>query len=325
MESVAIIADSKSKGFDFARGVYDYVCRKEGRSFLVNLGDIERKEFKDTEYKLKISHNLRKKKCFFIHDSNKEACKWLSDLVLTLDAMRFSSPEEVIVVLPYTRFARQDRKDESRVSVNVKAVADIISLYSNRGLTIDLHAPQIQEYFGIPFDNLYSFPVLVNYLKEHYWSFLDDLVVVSPDAGGANRAGQLQKRLSKEGVNADLAICYKKRVVPYDENKIDEIKVMGDVKNKNCLIIDDIIDTGNTLARTGHVLKSMGAKSVIAYGTHGLFTDGLDKFSKFDKILTSDSLVSEKHDNLEVISLVDLFGEAVYRTIAGESLSSLFS
>jgi len=324
MESAIIIADSQGKGFEFARGIYDYICRKEGRSFLVTLGDIKKTQFRDSEYKLKISHNLRKKKCFFIHDSNKEASLWLSDLVFTLDAMRFSSPEEVVVVLPYTRFARQDRKDESRVSVNVKAVADIVSFYASRGLTIDLHAPQIQEYFDIPFDNLYSFPVLVNYLKNNYFHLLDNLVVVSPDAGGTNRAGYFQKRLAKEGITSDLAICYKKRVVPYDENKVEEMKIMGDVNGKNCFIIDDIIDSGSTLVETGKALKEGGAKSVIAYGTHGLFTEGIEKFNVFDKVLTSDTLSNQKNENLEIISLVDLFGEAIYRTIVGESMSSLF-
>ena len=235
MEGAVIIADPEGECYGFVKEVFRYLGKKDGKGFSVILSDIQRKEFRDGEYKLKISDNVRKKKCFFIHDSNKEATKWLTDLVLTLDAIRFSSPSEIIVVLPYTRFARQDRKDESRVSVNIKAVADIISLYADRGMTIDLHTPQIQEYFGIPFDNLYSFPVVISHLIKNHREFLQDLVVVSPDAGGGKRVEIFQKNLSKEKINSDMCICYKKRV---KENEVGEIKIMGDVEGKNCLILD---------------------------------------------------------------------------------------
>ncbi len=321
MEGAVIIADPNGECYGFVKEVFRYLEKRDGKGFSVTLSDIQRKEFRDGEYKLKISDNVRKKKCFFVHDSNKEATKWLTDLVLTLDAMRFSSPSEIIVVLPYTRFARQDRKDESRVSVNIKAVADIISLYAHRGMTIDLHTPQIQEYFGIPFDNLYSFPVVIDYLIKNHKDFLHDLVVVSPDVGGGKRVEIFQKNLSKEKINSDMCICYKKRV---KENEVSEIKIMGDVEGKNCLILDDIIDTGGTLIKTSDALKKNGAKKVFAYGTHGIFSDGVEKFKDMDKILISNSICSKKAENFEVISLTDLFGEAIYRTIVGDSLSGLF-
>jgi len=321
MDSVVLVADSKSKGFEFARGIYEYVRKKEGRGFVVSLGDIERTDFKDGEFKLKISQNIREKKCFFIHDSNKNASVWFTELVFGLDAMRFSSPSEIIVVLPYTKFARQDMKDESRVSVNAKAVADMISLYADRGMTIDLHAPQIQEYYGIPFDNLYSFTVLIDYLKINHWDLLNDFVVVSPDAGGAKRAELFQRSLSKGHIASDLAICYKRRI---RTNEIEEMKVMGDVNGKNCLVLDDMIDTGETLVKTCTALKLAGAKKVFAYGTHGIFSDGVEKFGDLDRVLVSDTLCCNRGSNFSTISLVDLFGEAIYRTIVGESLSSLF-
>lgn len=321
MEEVAIIADSQGKGYDFARGVYDYLLKRDGRSFSVKLIDIEKTSFKDGEFKIRIKENIRRKKCFLIHDSNKEPCSWLAELAFLLEAMTFSSPEEINVILPYTRFARQDRKEESRISVNAKLVADLVSLYATRGMTVDLHAPGIQEYFSIPFDNLYSFPVLINYLQKNHPEFLQDLVIVSPDLGGGRRAESLVKRFEKQGVKAEVALGHKRRE---RENVVSSIVLIGDVAGKNCLIVDDIIDTGGTLIKTAEVLKEKGAKKIYAYGAHGLFTDGTEKFSGFDRVLVSDTLKVDAKENFEVVSLVSLFGEAIYRTVIGESLSVLF-
>jgi len=182
MEEIILIADSKGKGYGFAKGIYEYLRQK--KDFSVRLIDIEVSKFRDGEFKVRINENVRRKKCFLIFDSNEEPCKWLTELIFTLEAMTFSSPEEINIILPYTRFARQDRKEASRVSVNSKAVADIISLYATRGMTVDLHTPQIQEYFSIPFDNLYSFPSLINFLRKKYPEIFDNLVIVSPDLGG---------------------------------------------------------------------------------------------------------------------------------------------
>lgn len=322
MEEVAIIADSKGKGYEFAKGIYEYLKSKEGGEFSVNLVNIEKIEFKDGEFKIKISDNIRGKNCFFIHDSNKEPCKWCTELVFTLEAMTFSSPKETNVVLPYTRYARQDRKDESRVSVNAKAIADVISFYATRGMTVDLHSPQMQEYFSIPFDNLYSFISLINYLKKNHLEIFQDLVVVSPDLGGGKRAEYFVKKLLNIGVKAGIAFGHKTRE---KENEIAKTVIIGDVKDKNCLIIDDIIDTGSTMIKTAEKLKERGAKKIFGYGTHGLFTDGIERFKIFDKILVSDTLNAPKAENLEVVSLVRLFGEAIYRTFMGKSLSDLFN
>ncbi len=318
MEKVAIIADLSGTGANFARGVYGYV-----RGFISDcvLIDIKKTTFKDKEFKLKIADNIRRRKCFLIHDSNKEPCEWFTELVFILEAMRFSSPEEINVIFPYMRFARQERKDESRISVNAKALADVLSIYANRGMTVDLHAGQIQEYFNFPFDNLYSFPVLIKHLKDKHPDFLEDLVVVSPDLGGGKRAEALAKKFVSMGIKAGLALGYKSRE---KDNEVSKMNIIGDIEGKNCLIIDDIIDTGNTLVKTGEILKEKGAKMVYAFGTHGLFTDGTDKFRVFDKVLVSDSLSSKLPENSEVVSLVTLFGEAIYRTIMGESLSVLF-
>jgi len=316
-----IIADSKGKGYNFAKNIYEYVLRKKERDFPIDLSDIERTKFKDGEIKIKISKNVRRKKCFLIHDSNKNPYEWFTELVFKLEAINFSSPSEINVVLPYTRFARQDRKDESRVSVNAKALAQVVSLYATRGMTVDLHNPQMQEYFDIPYDNLYSFPVLVDYLQRNHKKILEDLVVVTPDLGGGKRAESLVKRLVKSGVKAEVAIGYKTRK---KENEVERTMIIGNVEGKNCLIVDDIIDTGNTIIKTAEKLKEKGAKKIFVYGTHGLFTERDNEFEIFDKILVSDSLRCPKIRNLEVVSLANLFGEAIYRTIIGESLSDLF-
>ncbi|MGC9309231.1 MAG: ribose-phosphate diphosphokinase [Candidatus Nanoarchaeia archaeon] len=322
MEEVVLIADSTGKGYGFAKGVYNYLKAKQDEKFSVKLTDIEKTTFKDGEYKIKICDNIRRRKCFLICDGNKPACQWFTDLIFTLEAMTFSSPEEINVVLPYMRFARQERKDESRVSVNAKAIAETISLYASRGMAVDLHAAQIQEYFKFPFDNLYSYPVLINYLKKYYKEMLENLVIVSPDLGGGKRAESLVKRLHDEGFDVGVAFSHKTRK---KENEVEKSLVIGDVNNKNCLIVDDIIDTGNTLVKTAEALKEKGAKKVYAYGTHGLFTEGIGKFNVFDKVMISDTINKNGFENLEVVSLVNLFGEAIYRTVKGESLSSLFN
>jgi len=322
MDEVAIIADFEGVGFDFAKGIYDYLCSRGKRDFLVSLIDIEKTEFRDKEFKVRIKENIRRKKCFFIHDSNKNPAIWLTELLFALEALRFSSPSEINVILPYTKFARQERKDASRVGVNAKALADIISLYATRGMTVDLHASQMQEYFRIPFDNLYSFPSLITHLEKNHPEFLDNLVVVSPDLGGGKRAEAFVKRLVRKGYSADIALGHKTRE---KDNEVAKNLIIGDVEGKDCLILDDMIDTGGTIVKTEEVLREKGARKIFAYGTHGIFTEGLEKFDKLDKLITSDTMKNMGAMNLEVVSLVNLFGEAIYRTIIGESLSDLFN
>jgi len=316
-----MIVDFEGEGFGFAKGIYYYLKSKESKDFSVDLINLEKTEFKDHEFKMKIGKNIRGKNCFFIHDSNKEPSVWLAELIFTLEATTFSSPKEVNVVLPYTRFARQDRKDESRVGVNAKALADVISLYADRGMTVDLHAPQIQEYFSIPFDNLYSIISLINYLRKNHENVLQDLVLVGPDLGGAKSVENLVKIFQNLGIKAEVALGHKVRERP---NEIAKSVIIGDVEGKNCLIVDDIIDTGGTMVKTAEKLKEKGAKKVYAYATHCLFTDGVEKFKVFDKVIVSDTLRTPKAENFETLSLIRLFGEAIYRTAVGKSLSVLF-
>ncbi len=322
MEEVVVIADSHGKNYEFIQKVYSYLRDKEERNFPINLVGLEKTIFKDGEFKIKILENVRRKKCVFIHDSNKNPCEWFTELLFTLEAMSFSSPAEINVVLPYTKYARQDRKDESRVSVNAKVLADTVSLYAKRVMTVDLHNPAIQSFFSIPFDNLYSFPVLINHITEKHEDILENLVIVSPDLGGGKRAESFVKRLLKKGVKSEIAFGHKTRV---GEDNVEKVIIVGDVKGKNCLIIDDIYDTGNTLVKAYRALIDNGARKVYSYATHGLFTDGIEKFNDLDEVMVSDTLYNHfSSKNIEVVSLVNLFGEAVYRTVVGESLSGLY-
>ena len=320
---VIIIADPAGKGYRFAEGIYNYLVNKEGRQFPVKMNHLLRKTFKDKEFKVMVAENVRQASCFYIQDSNKEPADWFTEMLFALDALKFSSPEEgqLSIVMPYMKFSRQDRKSESRVSVNAKVVAQAVSSYAKRGIVVDLHAPQIQSFFSIPVDNLYSLPTFVDYLMKYRPEILENLTIVAPDAGAAKRVASLVKRLNQKGINADMAIGHKTKEV---DNKVEKVEIIGNVNGKNCLLLDDMMDTCNTIVMAGAECRKRGAKAVYAYATHGLFTEGTEKLSIFDKVFTSDTLWHEPAPHVETVSLVGLFGEAIYRTVVGQSLSDLF-
>ena len=318
---VAIIGDLKGKGAYFIQGVYDYISDKQERGFPVELIDIETTTFKDNEFKVRIKENVRGRSCVFIHDPNQEPAMWFTKLAFITDALKFSASKERITVLPYMHYQRQDRKDESRVGVSAKVVADITSLYSTRGMTVDLHAPQIQEYFSIPFDNLYSFPTLVKHLKTNHPEMLEKLIIATPDTGGGGRAESLRKRLKNVGVDTGMAFGYKKRNT---KGKVESVQLVGDIKDRHLLFVDDIIATGDTLVEAAKEARKQGAKSVSAYATQGIFTAGTAKLKEvFDEIMVGDT-IAQTDTNIETVSLIPLFGEAIYRQLTNQSLSELF-
>ncbi len=320
---VIIIAPADGRGYKFANGVYNYLRGKQERSFPVKINHLNRKTFKDDEYKVMIAENVRQAACFYVQDSNRQPADWLTEMLFAMEALKFSSPEpgQLAVVMPYMRFARQDRKSESRVSVNAKAVAKSVSQYADRGIVVDLHVPQIQSFFDIPIDHLYSLPTFIEYLMKKHPKALERLVVVAPDVGAAKRAGSLLKRLKQKGINADMAIGYKTKE---RDNNAEKVQIIGNVRRRNCLLLDDIIDTGKTMCLAGQECRKKSAKTVYAYATHGLFTEGTERFSVFDKTFTSDTLYHKPDKKIETVSLVPLFGEAIYRTVVGQSLSDLF-
>lgn len=314
-----IIANPEGNNWEFANSVYDYLGR-EKKSKKFRLNKLRVKKFRDGEIKVKIEENIRRANCFFIHDSSLPPAEWLMQLHLANYAMKFSSANEVVDVLPYHKFLRQDRKDESRVGINAKAVADMVGLYANRVLTIDAHFEQIPGFYDIPVDNLYSSITLSEHLKANHPELLEGLVVMSPDAGGTGRARGFANRL---GVKK-IVIGSKYR--PKEGEVGEDYEIIGDVGGKDVLMIDDMIDSGDTLVKASDAARKGGAKKVYAYGTHGLFTENAREIlsQKLDLVMTSDSIYQPPHQKIEVISLADLFAEAIYRTNEGESLSQLF-
>ncbi|MFA5084487.1 MAG: ribose-phosphate diphosphokinase [Candidatus Paceibacterota bacterium] len=322
-EKAVILADPAGKCYGFALKVFKSIENKNEKDFLMDFVNINFKEFRDKEEKIKILDTVRKKNCFFIHDSNKEPNTWFTELAFVNEALRGASAKDITNILPYLKFSRQDRKDEARVALNAKAVAKSISSYANKVMTVDVHALQIQGFYDIPFDPLYSFPTVVDYLCDNHRNELENLVIMSPDAGGAPRARSFKNKLENKKVITELAIGYKERPRPGEVS--EEYVILGNVDGKNVLIIDDIIDSGNTLNIAAKKLKEKGAKQIWAYATHGLFTEGVEKMTDvFDKVMVSDTLYVEPHAKLETISIANLIGEAIYRNAKGYSLSELF-
>ena len=300
-------------------------ARNLGLEDRIELIEITAEFFRDNEFKTKIKKSIRGKTCFLIHDSSLPPGEWLSRLAFANYAMKYASAREVIDVIPYMLFSRQDRKDESRVAISAKVVADIIGLYADRVITVDLHAPQIQGFYDIPLDNLYSAPfVSKKILQNHPEILSENLAVMSPDAGGAARAKNFIHEISKlSGITPTLVIGYKDRPKP---GEIGDYRILGDVEGRDVLIVDDILDSGKTLARAAENLKARGSRNVYAYVTHSIFTNGIEPLKNyFERIFVSNTRPIEIIDEkLEVIDLSDLFGEAIYRTAEGESLSQLF-
>lgn len=320
MYKCSILADPKGKAWDFAYSIYENLKKRDGK---FEMNEIRIKEFRDGEIKPKIKDNIRRKNCFFVHDSSKHPAQWLMELIFVNEAMKNSSANEIVDVLPYMKFSRQDRKDESRVSVNAVALADVIGMYSDkvstRVLTIDSHSSLLPSFYRIHFDNLYSSVLLHDYLKEKHPGLLNDIVVMAPDAGGASRAKAFASKLGIE----NIIIGYKYRKTA---GEVSEFKVVGEAKDRDILIIDDIIDSGNTLIEATKKLREEGARKVYTYCTHGLFSgDARERVSKeLDLVIVSNSIPQPQHGKIDVMPLNDFFAEAIYRTNEGESLSALF-
>jgi ribose-phosphate pyrophosphokinase len=311
----AIVADPKGPGWRFANSVFQDLKK---RSEKYKLHEVEVTRFRDGEIKPRIQQNIRGKTCFFLHDSSKKPSDWLTELLLINQAIHKSSPESIIDVIPYLLFSRQDRKDQSRVPISAAAVANTIDLYADGVVTVDVHNPAIDGFYNKRFDNLHSFPRVVEYLKNNKDISRENTIVMSPDAGGAARAESFAKRLGIEGV----VIGYKTRK---EAGEVNQLKISGDVRGKDVFIIDDIVDSGGTLVKASQVARDKGASKVYAYCTHGLFTKGTDHVTdKFDKFFIGDTIYQKPNERLEVISLAPLFAETIYRMSHGESLSALF-
>ena len=286
---------------------------------IIELNRLKIKRFRDREHKPKVENNLRECNVFYFHDPNLHPDAWLAQLLTVEDAIRSSSPHKATYVMPYKRFMRQERKDESRTSITTRAIAKILNEEHNRVLTIDIHSDAIPGNYRVPFDTLYSFPVAIKYLRENHPGILQDLVVVSPDAGGGKRAEVFSKRIG----GRDVVIGYKYRPKPGVVGKLK----LSDFNGKKVLIIDDILDSGGTLIEAAKAARKQGAEEVYGYVTHPLFTKGYDKIIRnFDRLFVGNTIRHPRLDRsrkIEVISFTGIFGEAIYRINRGDSISAL--
>ncbi|EJW11560.1 Ribose-phosphate pyrophosphokinase [Rhodovulum sp. PH10] len=280
------------------------------------------RRFADMEIFVEIQENVRGADVFVVQSTSFPANDHLMELLIITDALKRASARRITAVLPYFGYARQDRKPGPRTPISAKLVANLITRAgADRVLTLDLHAGQIQGFFDIPTDNLYASPVMVRDIKDRF--DLANVMVVSPDVGGVVRARGLAKR-----INAPLAIIDKRRERPGES---EVMNVIGDVDGRTCILLDDIVDSGGTLVNAADALLAQGAKEVYAYITHGVLSGGAVArvtASHLKELVITDSIQPTEAvrvaDNIRVLSIASLLGEAIARTAAEESVSSLF-
>lgn len=277
--------------------------------------------FADGELKVKILENIRGSDVFIIQSTYAPA-EHLLELLLFLDAAKRASAERITAVIPYYGYARQDRKDEPRVPISAKLIANLLTVSgASRILTLDLHAEQIQGFFDIPVDHLYAAPVFIEYYR-HF--DLKNCVFVSPDAGRVNRVRAFARRLNK---NLPIAIIDKRRTGP---NQSTVANVIGDVKNKTAIIYDDMIDTGGTMIDGVKAILEKGARAIYACAVHPILSRNAAKkvqHSKIKELVVTDSIPLMKKENynkIKVLSIAGLLAEAIKRIHQAESISSLF-
>ena len=288
----------------------------------VPLGKASVRRFADQEIFVEIQENVRGEDVFILQSTSYPTNDHLMELLIMIDAFRRSSARRITAVLPYFGYARQDRRASGRTPISAKLVANLITeAGADRVLTLDLHAGQIQGFFDIPTDNLFAIPVIARDIKAHYE--LENVMVVSPDVGGVVRARALGKRLGSL-----LAIVDKRRDRPGES---EVMNIIGEVEGKDCILIDDIVDSGGTLCNAAEALLANGAKSVTAYITHGVLSGGAVarvSSSKLKELVITDSIQPtpeiQSAPNIRVISTDALIGEAINRTAAEQSVSSLF-
>jgi ribose-phosphate pyrophosphokinase len=293
------------------------ICRAVG----VPLGQAEIGRFSDGECQVEITENVRGSDVFVVQSSCTPTNDHVMELLLMLDAFKRASARRITAVVPYYGYARQDRKVSPRVPISAKLVADLITTAgATRVLTVDLHAGQIQGFFNVPVDNVYATPVLLQYLRERLGR--REVTVISPDAGGVERARAFAKRL-----DANLAIIDKRRSRP---NEVAEMQIIGDVDGRAAVIVDDMVDTAGTLCAAAVAVRAAGAPVVLACATHPVLSGpAMTRLSNssIDELVVTDT-IPLRGDNpsskIRVLTVAPLLGEAIRRTHEEASISSLF-
>jgi len=301
------------------------LAREVCQNLNVKLGAADVGRFPDGEVMVEVHQNVRGGDCFVLQSTCSPPNDNLMELLLLMDALRRASAKRITAVIPYFGYSRQDRKVAPRVPISAKLVADLITTAgASRVLTVDLHAGQIQGFFNIPVDNLFAMPVLVQYLRKHIDG--KKVTVVSPDAGGVERARAFARRLN----NANLAIIDKRR---QRASEVAEMSLVGEVRDSVALLIDDMIDTAGTITEAAKVIMAAGATEVIACATHPILSDpACERIGKsvIKELVTTNSIplrakTQAELPNLKVLSVAGLIAEAIRRIHNEESVSSLFS
>ena len=298
-------------------GAHPELSKKIANELGMHLLEVEIAKFKDGEIQIYYNETIRGKYVFIIQPTYGPAENWL-ELLLLIDAAKRASAYKIIAVIPYFGYARQDRKDKPRTSIGAKLMANLlIAAGVDRLITMDLHADQIQGFFEIPVDHMYSSNVFYPYIQT---LDLENLCMVSPDTGGTKRASTYAKIL-----DCDLAIGFKQRE---KQNEVANLQIIGDVKDRNCIIVDDIIDTGGTLIKAADKLKENGAKSVMAMCTHGLLSgNGLQNIenSIIDKLILTDTIpFTQKSNKVEIVTVSHLLANVIKSVVDKTSIFSHF-
>ena len=295
-----------------------YLADKIAEYYGKPLGTCNVTVFSDGEFQPCFEENLRGRDVFLIQ-STFPPTENLMELLMMVDAAKRASARRIIAVIPYFGFARQDRKDRPRISIAAKLVANLLQVAGvTRVITMDIHADQIQGFFDIPVDNLYASKIFVPYINSLN---LKDPIMASPDAGGTRRASSYAKMLGTV-----FCICHKQRSNP---NEIEKMLLIGDVQDRDVILIDDIIDTAGTITRAGQLLKDNGARSVRAFATHPIFSgSAMEKIdnSVFDEVVVTDTIpLKNPSKKIHVLSTAELFAEVIKKVENYESLSEFFN
>ena len=285
----------------------------------INLGDMQVEHFADGEFSVYYKDSIRGKDVFLVQSTYPSSDN-LMELLLMVDAAKRASAHYIAAVIPYFGWARQDRKDKPRVSIGAKLMADLLSTAGvTRVITMDLHADQIQGFFNVPVDHLYASMVFIDYLRKT--SDLENTVIATPDVGGAKRANSYAKFLG-----VPMVICHKSRA---KANEVAEMTIIGDVSGKDVILVDDIVDTAGTICKAADLMMSNGARSVRAVASHAVLSDPATErinASSLKEMIFTDSIPLRKHsDKLHIVSVANVFAEAISRVINHESISILYS
>ncbi|RME91605.1 MAG: ribose-phosphate pyrophosphokinase [Candidatus Hydrogenedentota bacterium] len=304
----------------FSGSAHEELARLIASHLEIELGKVELKKFSDGELSVKIAENVRGDDVFVVQPTGYPANDNIMQLLLMIDALKRASARRITAVIPYYGYGRQDRKVEPRVPISAKVVASLIeNIGAHRVLSMDLHADQIQGFFDIPVDHLFAAPVMIEYFRKKK---LDNLVIVSPDSGGAERARFFAKQL-----HAGLAIIDKRRP---KANVSEVMHIVGDVKGKNCIVVDDMIDTAGTICKAARALKENGANSIYIAATHGVLSGAAKEnllAAPADEIVLANTLPiheEKRTPNMVILSIAPLMAEAIRRIHEERSVSSLF-